>query len=572
MPQRKPLARETISSHGFTKRQGPSCFQRRDDDTPEMEREFDYIIVGAGSAGCALANRLSESGTDTVLLIEAGGRDDNWLFRMPLGFMMTAANPAYDWGYSSEPDAKLAGRSMPLPRGRVHGGSSSVNGMIYMRGHSSDYDGWRQMGATGWGYADVLPYFRKMESSWRGAGPYHGGTGPLTVTPVDNRHLLGAPIRQAVVAAGFEESADLSGAKQEGYSRAEVTVDRRGRRASTSWAYLKPALKRPNLSVLSNAQVTRVLIEDGRATGVEYSQDGAVSRCRARKEVVLSGGAYNSPQLLMLSGIGPADELAQLGITSVVHAPGVGRALSEHPLVYMTFAARGATSFLSALRFDRAALSVLRWAVTGKGAFASQITSGVLMLRTRPELERPDIQVVFLPVRLDAKLWYPFARERQSHVLSVMVMQLHPESRGSVTLRSADPLAKPRIDLNLLSTPTDFADIRGGIAAVRAIFAQSPLCDMVEAEVSPGKNADLDAFIRNNLKITQHPAGTCRMGEDPDAVVDSQLRVRGVRGLRVVDASVMPTVPGANINAAVIMIAERAADLIRGIAPLPPEN
>jgi len=537
---------------------------------PEREREFDYIIVGAGSAGCVLANRLSESGTESVLLIEAGGKDDNWLFRMPLGFMMAAANPMYDWGYSSEPDAKLAGRSMPLPRGRVHGGSSSVNGMIYMRGHSDDYDGWAQMGARGWSYADVLPYFRKMETSWRGAGKYHGGSGPLSVTPVDGSRLFQEPIRQSVVAAGYAESDDLSGAEQEGFSGCEVTVDRKGRRASTARAYLKPALKRPNLTVLSGAQATRVLIEDRRAVGVEVSQHGRLSLVHARKEVVLSGGAYNSPQLLMLSGIGPAAQLAALGIPVQVDAPGVGRDLSEHPLVYMTFAARDA-SFLNELRFDRAAWSVLRWIATGKGPFASQITSGVQMLRTRPELERPNIQLVFLPVRLDAKLWYPFGK-RQSHVLSVMVMQLHPESRGTVELRSSDPLAKPRIDLNLLSTPTDFADIRGGIAAVREIFAASPLREMVEKEIAPGSDADLDDFIRNNLKITQHPTGTCRMGEDPGAVVDSHLRVKGISGLRVVDASVMPTVPGANINAAVIMVAERASDLIRGLPALAPEN
>jgi len=535
-------------------------------------QEFDYIVIGAGSAGCVLANRLSESGKDRVLLVEAGGGDDSWLFRMPLGFMMTAANPAYDWGYQSEADPKMAGRSLPLPRGRVLGGSSSVNGMIYMRGHSSDYDGWRQMGAAGWGYADVLPYFRRMESSWRGAGRYHGDGGPLAVTPVTGSHLLSEPIRRAAVAAGFPESDDLSGDRQEGFSACEVTVDRRGRRASTAAAYLRPALRRPNLTLISDALVTRVLIEDKRATGIEYRKGGSLTRATARKEVVLSGGAYNSPQLLMLSGIGPAEHLAAHGIRVIADSSGVGRGLSEHPLVYMSFAASAANTFLSALRSDRAALSVLRWATRGTGAFASQITSGVLMLRTRPELERPDIQLVFLPVRLDAKLWHPVFGKRQSHVLSVMVMQLHPESRGRVELRSSDPLDKPRIDLNLLSTPTDFSDIRGGIAAVRSIFAQSPLREMITAEHSPGRDADLDTFIRNNLKITQHPAGTCRMGEDPGAVVDSALRVNGVEGLRVVDASVMPSVPGANINAAVIMVAERASDLIRGIPPLTPQD
>lgn len=530
--------------------------------------EVDHIIIGAGSAGCVLANRLSEDSGSPVLLLEAGGEDRSWLFRMPLGFMMTAANPAYDWGYASEPDAKLNGRSLPLPRGRVLGGCSSVNGMIYMRGHASDYDGWRQMGCRGWGHDDVLPYFRKMESSWRGAGPFHGGDGPLAVSRVDGGHLLSDEVRASVRAAGFAESDDLSGERQEGYSDCEVTVDRRGRRASTSHAYLRPALKRPNLEVRTRAQATRILIEQGRAVGVEYRGPDGLHQVFARKEVILSGGAYASPQLLMLSGIGPADHLREQYIEPVVDAPGVGRNLSEHPLVYMSFATREPTSFLSALRLDRAVRSVLRWAVTGKGPFASQITSGVLMLRTRPELERPDIQLVFLPVRLDAKLWHPLSRNRQSHVLSVMVMQLHPESRGTVRLGSADPFAKPVVDLNLLATPGDFADIRGGIAATRRIFTAGPLAEMVRAELSPGPeradDAALDGFIRDNLKITQHPCGTCRMGEDAEAVVDSELRVRGIDGLRVVDASIMPTVPGANINAAVIMVAEKAADMIRG--------
>jgi len=437
-----------------------------------------------------------------------------------------------------------------------------------MRGHSGDYDGWRQAGCRGWGYDDVLPYFRRMESSWRGAGRYHGDSGPLAVTRVDGRRLLADPVRAAVRAAGFAESDDLSGERQEGYSDCEVTVDRRGRRASTARAYLRPALSRANLVLRTGALTTRVTTAGGRATGIEYRAAGGPRQARARREVILCGGAYNSPQLLMLSGIGEAGHLRDHGIPVVVDAPGVGRNLSEHPLVYMSFAVRHGGSFLAALRADRAALSVARWALTGTGAFASQITSGVLLLRTRDGLERPDIQLVFLPVRLDAKLWHPLSRNRQADVLSVMVIQLHPESRGQVTLRSADPAAAPRIALNLLATPRDFADIRGGIAATRAIFAAPPLCERVGAELAPGAGAvepaALDAFIRENLRVTQHPAGTCRMGEDREAVVDSALRVRGVDGLRVVDASIMPTVPGANINAAVIMIAERASDLIRG--------
>ncbi len=535
---------------------------------------FDYIIVGAGSAGCVLANRLTEGGKDEVLILEAGGSDRNWLLRMPLGFMMAAGKPEYDWGYKSEPDPKMNDRSLPVPRGKLLGGCSSINGMIYMRGHARDYDNWRQLGAVGWSHDDVLPYFRRMETSWRGEGKYHGSGGPLAVTRVPDEHLLGAPIRESVRAAGYPESEDLSGAEQEGYSCAEATVDFKGRRASTSQAYLRPALRRPNLQLQSNAHVTRVLIEDGRAIGVEYRQGDKLIQARARKEVILSGGAYNSPQLLMLSGIGPAGQLAEHGIETIVDAPAVGRNLMEHPVLYTGYAMRDGGTFLSALRIDRAARSVVQWALAGSGPFASQITTGMMSLRTRPEKERPDIQLVFLPVRLDAKLWYPLVGPGMAHALSVMVMQLRPESRGSVELRSADPFDRPKIDLNLLGTPNDFAELRGGVEAVRRVFSAEPLKSMVTEERAPGADVQgdgaLDEFIRKNVSIFQHPCGTCRMGEDDQAVVDSQLRVKGVDGLRVVDASVFPGIPGANINAAVIMVAERASDLIRGIAPLAP--
>ena len=533
---------------------------------------FDYIIVGAGSAGCVLANRLSEDLADEVLILEAGGSDKNWLLSMPLGFMMAAGNPAFDWGYTSEPDEKLDGRSLPVPRGKLLGGCSSINGMIYMRGHARDYDQWGQLGARGWSHDDVLPYFRKMERSWRGEGEYHGGSGPVEVTRVPDERLLGAPIRAAARAAGFAETDDLSGASQEGYSCAEATVDRRGRRSSTSKAYLEPALKRRNLQLESQAHVTRVLIEDGRAVGVEYRQGGELKQARARKEVVLSGGAYNSPQLLMLSGVGPAAQLAEHGISALVDAPGVGSGLMEHPVLYMGYGMKEPNTFLANLRIDRAARSVAQWALLGKGPFASQITTGMLALKTRPEKERPDIQLVFLPVRLDAKLWYPLKGPGMDHAISVMVMQMRTESRGSVSLRSADPFEKPSIELNLLSTPNDFAELRGGIAAVRRLFDAEPLKSMVASEMVPGPDAQsdeaLNAYIRERVSIFQHPCGTCRMGEDDAAVVDSELRVKGVAGLRVVDASVFPGIPGANINAAVIMVAERASDLIRGKEPL----
>ncbi|MFV3075343.1 GMC family oxidoreductase [Niveispirillum fermenti] len=532
-----------------------------------MTQKFDHIIVGAGSAGCVLANRLSADGTRRVLLIEAGGSDASPFHAMPLGFMAAMADPAKDWGYATEPEANLDGRSLPLPRGRVLGGCSTTNGMIYMRGHARDYDEWRDMGCPGWGHDDVLPYFRRMESSWRGAGPYHGGDGPLSVTQVRHPALLTDEILQSATAAGFPISDDLSGEQQEGFALSEVTITRQGRRASAAQAYLRPALKRPNLTLLSGAQVTRILWEGKRATGVEYRRDGAMAQVRADRDIILSGGAYNSPHLLMLSGVGPAAHLRDHGVDVRVDAPGVGQNLSEHPLVYAEFAA-AADTFLKQLRFDRAALSALRWALLGTGPFASQVTSCAALLKTLPDLERPDIQLMVMPVRLDAKLWMPGVRRRLADMFSVMVIQLHPESRGQVTLRSADPGDKPRVHLNLLSHERDYAELRRGIRVLRTLFGSGPLASLATRETKPGidrqSDADLDAFIRANLRITQHPVGTCRMGMDDAATVDPMLRVKGVANLRVVDASIMPTVPGGNTNAPVIMVAEKASDLILG--------
>ena len=535
---------------------------------PGPKKTYDYIVIGAGSAGCVLAARLSEDKDARVLVLEAGGKDDHPYLRMPLGFLKAMLNPRFNWGYMSEPEPYLNHRRIFLPRGKVLGGSSSINGMFYMRGHPLDYDTWRQMGCEGWGYADVLPYFRKMETSWRGPGKYHGGSGPLHVAPIDTRKLLHEPLMETARNAGYPVSEDIHAELPEGFSKGEVTIDRRGRRASSSRAYLHPAMSRPNLEVQTGALTHRVLIENGRATGVEYSKDGQLHQVRAEREVILSGGSYNSPQLLMLSGIGPGDELTEHGIKPVVELPGVGKNLSEHPCVMLQFAARKPVTFLRELRLDRAALSAAQWAVFGTGPFATQINSCNVVIRTEPRLAQPDIQIMCNPVRMDAALWFPGVTRQLEHAFQVGVVLLHPHSRGEVKLKSANPAELPGVHLNIMASPAEFEIMRRGIREARRIYRTEPQGELTGPETMPGDkvvtDAALDDFIREACQVTQHPVGACKMGHDPMAVVDPQLRVHGVEGLRVADASIMPTVPGANTNASVIMIGELASDLVRG--------
>ncbi len=541
----------------------------------EPSQAFDYIVIGAGSAGCVLASRLSEEPDRSVLLLEAGGDDSHYLLRMPLAFLRAMMNPEFSWGYLSEPEPQLNGRRVPLPRGKVLGGSGSINGMFYMRGHSLDFDTWRQLGCEGWGYPDVLPYFKRMETSWRGAGQYHGAAGPLHVAAIDTSRLLHEPLFQTAVPAGFNTSEDIHGDVEEGFSRGEVTIDRRGRRASTSWAYLHPVMGRRNLTVTLRALVTRVLIEKGRAVGVEYSREGKLHQVRANREVILAGGTYNSPQLLMLSGVGPADELRKVGIKPAHDLPGVGRNLSEHPHIPVEFAATSAVTFLNELRVDRVARSVIRWKLFGTGAFATQINSCNVIIRTRSDLAQPDVQLMCNPIRMDAKLWFPLIAPVQEHRMTADVVVLHQKSRGWVTLRSANPQDAPRVQLNVFADAADFDTARRGIRAARKIYSTPPQARFVGRELRPGAelktDAELDAYIRSTAQVTQHPVGSCSMGTGADAVVDPQLRVRGIEGLRVADASIMPTVPGGNTNAAVIMIAEKASDLILGRPALPAE-
>jgi choline dehydrogenase len=540
-----------------------------------MMEKYDFVIVGAGSAGCVLANRLSEDSGVRVLLLEAGGGDGNPLIHMPLAFRKVWPNPRLGWGYESEPEPHCNGRRITIPRGKVLGGSSTINAMVYARGHPKDYDEWRDLGLEGWGYADVLPYFKRLEANWRGESTYHGGQGPLGVSPAETPSPLSAPFRAAARAAGFPLTEDLHGSLPEGFGPPDFTIGG-GRRSSAARVYLRPAMSRPGLRVETRALVSRVLIEDGRAVGVEYRRGGQTHRARAEREVVLSGGAYNSPQLLMLSGLGPVSELRAQGIEPLLDLEEVGQNMQEHVNTGIHFRCNAPLSFDPQLRLDRLTLSVLRWALFGSGPAAGFPMNCMGFIRTRAELDRPDAEILFSPVSPEANIWFPLIAKPKGHFMSCRIACLHPKSRGRVGLRSADPADKARIFFNLLADEEDLACLREAVKALRKIFSTDPMAPLTGPETAPGPGVvsddEIDAYLRGAVATAHHPVNTCRMGSDAGSVVDGELRVRGIDALRVVDASIMPLVPGGNTNAPTLMIAEKAADMMRGRPPLPPQN
>jgi len=534
---------------------------------------FDYIIVGAGSAGCVLADRLTEDGRSTVLLLEYGGSDRSIFIQMPAALSIPMNSKTYSWGYRSEPEPHLGGRRIACPRGKVLGGSSSINGMVYVRGHPLDFERWEEEGARGWGYQNVLPYFRRAENFQGSADAYRGDAGPLATAHGYKRNPLYDAFIEAGREAGYGVSVDLNGERQEGFGALGMTV-KDGVRWSTANAYLKPAMKRPNLRVATHALATSIAFENRRAIGVRYRREGREQTARARREVILSAGPINSPQLLKLAGVGPAVELRSLGIDVVADRAGVGENLQDHLEFTFQVASKQPITLFSHTSLFRRALIGAEWLMRGRGLGASNHFEAGGFIRSRAGVRYPDIQFHFLPMAVA----YDGSTLAREHGFQAHVGPMRSKSRGSVWLNSPDPTQPPRIQFNYMSHPEDWIEMRACVRFAREIFAQCAFDPYRGREIEPGagcvSDEAIDAFVRDHVDTAYHPSCTCKMGSpaDPFAVVDPEARVIGVEALRVVDSSIMPSITNGNLNAPTIMLAEKAADMIRGLNPLPASN
>ena len=534
------------------------------------EREVDFIVIGAGSAGCVLANRLSENGKYSILLLEAGGHDKSILVKLPMLMGKLMHSGIYNWSYYTEPEPHLNNRTIYWPRGKVLGGSSTINGMICIRGNRYDYDRWAELGSQGWGYDDVLPYFKRAENHGERNGEFHNSNGPLSVCRARGKNELFDVFVKAGTEAGYPYTDDFNGAKQEGFGRYDFTIEN-GKRCSTAKAYLKPVKKRTNLHIETQALTHKILFKNGRAMGVEYSKNGKIHKVKARQEIILSAGAINSPQILMLSGIGDATKLKAHGIDPVLDLPGVGENLQDHVDACLVYECKKPVTIYRDLRIDRIIPEVIRGALFGKGIVTTFPYEAGSFMKSHPGLPAPDIQTHFMPaLEKTANLYWPKLFKKEdvgaNHGFTIRVGPLNPSSRGKISLRSSNPNEAPKIFGNYLADDFDKQTTLSAVKMMREVIEQPAFAPYRGLELAPGEDIKTDNDILEWLKeaggTTLHPVGTCKMGIDDKAVVDAHLKVRGVEGLRVADASIMPIICSGNTNMPTIMIGEKASDMI----------